>query len=335
MISSHGSGPFILAIDIGGTKTLVCLVDSKGEVRYQHRIPTGAKREPDAVIQTIVSLMQEVLKDHALVASQLQGIGISMAGLCDPGAGVVLHSPNLVGWRDIPLTRRVEAALEVPVVMGNDANLAAMGEHTYGAGRGVRHMIYITVSTGIGGGIIIDGRLYQGVTGSAGEIGHTVVDVDGPVCSCGQRGCLESLAGGWALAQRAREFLAGGVPSPLLKLAQGRPDEVSAEMVFQAAEEGDADCRAIVKEASRYLGIGLVNLVNLVNPEMIVIGGGLTQQWQTYIEPAVQVMRATCCCIRCVQDIQVVPAQLGDIAGVMGAVALVRQVYDNEKPTIR
>jgi glucokinase len=316
---------YVLGVDVGGTKVLACLTDLSGNVVREKEVATDAHRGPDAVIQTMVDTAREVLREERASLSDLLGVGVSSAGACDTRAGVVLLSPNLPGWTDVPLARQMSQGLGVQVYLGNDATLAALGEHTFGAGRGVADMLYITVSTGIGGGIVIGGRMYEGVNGTAGEIGHVVVDLHGPLCTCGQRGCLEAFSAGWALAQRGRDLASWGRAPKLLALVGGDVQRIAAKEVFQAADQGDVLCRAVVEEGRYALGMGLVNLLNLFNPAMIVVGGGVSRRWDDYIAPAVAVMRERACYRVPAEAVRVVPAVLGSRVCVLGAVALVLQ----------
>lgn len=233
----------------------------------------------------------------------------------------LLAPPNLPGWDRVPLRQLIEDSLGIPTTLENDANAAVLGEHRFGAGRGVAHMIYVTVSTGIGGGLILDGRLYHGATGMAGEIGHTTVLPYGPLCGCGNRGCLEALASGSAIARRARERVAHGVPTRIADLAGNDPELITAKLVAEAASEGDAEARGILAEAMNYLGIGMANLVNLLNPELIVIGGGLTHIGERLFGPVRRAIDQHAFPAQA-QAVHVVRAGLGDDVGVLGAAAV-------------
>jgi len=329
-MSRAGAGrDFVLATDIGGTKVLVSLVDREDRIVSQRRIPTEAHLGPRSVVDRLISVARELLRDNDLPLSRVLGVGISSAGPSNSAEGVVFNSPNLPGWHNVPLVRWVEEEIGLPTCMGNDASLAALAENVYGAGRGVDNMIYVTVSTGIGGGIIVQRRLYTGGIGTAGEIGHTILHVDGPLCSCGRRGCLESFSAGWALAQRARRAIAEGRESLALELAGGKAEGITAETLFEAAQHGDTLSKAILDEGARYLGAGLANLAILLDPEMIVIGGGLSIRWDDYVGPAVEHVHATDYPVS-LRRLPIVPAKLGDEVSVMGAVALARRRFGSD-----
>ena len=256
-----------------------------------------------------------------MTTSQVAAVGVGAPGPLDIAAGVVIAPPNLPGWERVPLRQMLRDALSIPTYLDNDANAAALGEHRFGAGRGTRHMIYVTVSTGIGGGLILDGRLYHGASGVGGEVGHISVLPHGPLCGCGNRGCLEALASGTAIAREARERVNRGVPTLIAELAGGDPQQITARLVAEAAQRGDPEAQTILHTAMDYLGIGMASLVNLFNPQMIVIGGGLSKLGETLFEPVRRAIRRHAF-QAAAQDVQVVPARLGDQVGVLGAAAV-------------
>ena len=264
-----------LAVDVGGTNVRVALVDRDGRVHHKWSRPTESQQGRAAVLERVLTVMREVIDISRLDA--LCGIGVSQAGATNPGTGVISSSQNLPGWDGFSLKPDLERNFSLPVVVANDANAAAVAEQRYGAARGYSSVFYMTVSTGIGGGAIVDGKLYPGSRGYAGEIGHMTIDKDGPVCDCGGRGCLERLASGTALARIARERLSSGESSGMLDSAAGDLQKVDASLVIQAARSGDSLAGAIIQEASTNPGVGIVNLVHLLDPEVVVIGGGLGQ----------------------------------------------------------
>ncbi|WP_242868862.1 ROK family protein [Desulfotomaculum copahuensis] len=307
----------VLGVDLGGTKIYTALADHSGRVLSAVKVPTG-EHAPENVIARIVQTVEEVRHRSGIDAGDICALGAGAPGPLDPVRGIVHQAPNL-GWHDVPLKALLEDALQLPVAVDNDANLAALGEYVYGAGRGEDDMVYITVSTGIGGGLIFGGRLYHGAGGGAGEIGHMTVDPDGPLCSCGNRGCLEALASGTAIARAARELVDAGGGAAILAAAGGRA--VSAETVAAAAAAGDAEASGILTAAGRVLGCGVANLVNLLNPGLVVLGGGAMQAgrllWQA-MEDELQ-RRALS---HPLGGVRLAPAALGSRSGVLGAVAL-------------
>jgi glucokinase len=252
---------------------------------------------------------------------QVLGMGVAAAGLVNPGTGVLLYSPNLPRLRDAPLKALLEQEIKAPVWLANDASLAALGEHRFGAGRGFSHLVYITVSTGIGGGVIIDNALFLGSQGFAAEIGHMVIDPDGPRCACGNIGCLEALASGSAIARMASEEMSKGKVSVITSLADNDLSGVTAEVVARAAQSGDPLASEIMERAGTSLGIGVVNLLHLFDPELIIIGGGVSRAGELILAPVRKVIAERA--MPGFRQAKVVTSALGDDSGLYGAVALV------------
>jgi glucokinase len=314
---------YLGAVDLGGSKILSVIAQGDGRRLGEDRRSTSAEEGPEVVLERIVGSLEDALAKAGLQRGDLAAVGICSPGPCDIDAGVISSAPNLPGWRDVPICRYLEERLGVPARLENDANAAALGEHVYGAGRGCRHLIYMTVSTGIGGGLIIDGRLYRGATGVAGELGHMVIDPDGPLCGCGNRGCLEALASGTAIAARGEELVAQGGSALLAKLVQEQ-GKLTAAIVGQAAEAGDSASRDIIRRAGYYLGIGFASYVNIFNSEVIIIGGGLAKLGELLLGPARAEMEARAMS-EALKAVQLKLAELGDYVGVMGMIALLRE----------
>jgi glucokinase len=308
----------LVGVDIGGTKILAGVATDQGKLLAREYVATSAEEGPQAVIGRIVAAIKAV--SHGVEG--LGGIGIAVAGLVESGEGVVVTSPNLPGWSHVPLGSIVGKELGLPAYLINDANAAALGEHRFGAGRGVSNLVYVSVGTGIGGGIVIGGRLYTGGLGTAGEIGHMTIETRGPVCQCGNRGCWETLASGTAVAREARKRLQAGARPSLRELAGENPENITAQAVFLAAQRGDRVARGIIVRAGTYLGVGLASMVNIFGPELIVIGGGMAQMGDMLLKPALKEMKRRAFETPA-QAVRVVPAQLGEDAGVLGAVAYV------------
>lgn len=308
----------VLAIDIGGTKIITALISDKGEMIAREYCPTLADEGPQSVIDRMLASVDHLLGLRNIDSSQLHSLSLASAGIIDMEKGIVTLSPNLPGWRDILLRSIVEERVGTKTFLLNDANAAALAEHRLGAGRGTSNLIFITVSTGIGGGIIIDDRLYFGASGGAGEIGHTTIDVNGPKCVCGNVGCLEVLASGTALAGEAIRRIGDGEKSSLTEMVEGKIENITAEKVALAAQGGDSLALEVITRTAEYLGVGMVNLVHLFNPEIIVVGGGVSKMGDLLLEPVRQVVRERAF-PRLAQDVRIVPARLGDDAGVFGA----------------
>ena len=307
-----------VALDLGGTRFRVAVGTSDGVLEWRVSRPTLAERGREAVLDAIFATIDEAI---ATVADPktIKGIGIGAPGPLDPWKGVIINPPNLPGWDGTPLKQLFEVRFGLRTLVGNDANLAAVGEHRYGAGKGYDHVIYVTVSTGIGGGVIVDNRLLLGHCGFAGEVGHMTIDMHGPRCRCGNVGCLEALASGTAIARTARELVASGVETALRELP---PDEITAKRVAELAIQGDEASREILRQAGTALGVGMVNLIHLFNPQRIIIGGGVSNAGPLLWEPMRQTV-ATRALISCQRDMEIVPAGLADDAGLLGAIALV------------
>ena len=305
-------GTFIAGIDLGGTKILSLCLDATFKVVGRDLRETDAERGPEAVIESMVA--------SALAAAggrPLRAAGISTPGPSDPARGIVTTPPNLPGWHDVPLAALISERLGVPAWIENDANAAALAEHRLGAGRGTQHMVLVTLGTGIGGGLIFDGKLYHGASGAAGELGHMRLVPDGPLCGCGRHGCLEALASGRALGARAREIVEMQPDGILARLA-AEAGEIDARLLEQAANAGDASAEAAIHYAGLQLGAGLTNIVDVFNPEMMVIGGGLRRLGERYVGVAQRVMRSEAFA-QPAADVRVVEAELGDEAPALGA----------------
>ncbi|MEI9401693.1 ROK family protein [Mesorhizobium argentiipisi] len=306
-----------LAFDLGGTELRGALVERGGEVVARVWEPTMTEAGSEAVIGRIIALANKLLTDHP--QAKVIGIGACAPGPLDPKAGIVIGPPTLSGWHNVPMIDILSRQFGLPVRLENDANAAALGEWRYGAGRGSESLVFVTVSTGIGGGVIADGHIYHGRRGLAAEIGHMTITGEGGRCFCGNVGCFEAVASGTALGRRATQLTASGDGSALRRLS-GNGD-VSARHVVEAARTGDAAARDLVDAEARWLGIGFTNLLHLYSPEVIVMGGGLSNGFDllapgiraTIDERAMQVYR----------DVPVVRAELGDRAGLVGAASLI------------
>jgi len=312
----------ILGVDLGGTKIATALANAQGEILARGYSSTPAQAGPDAVINSILATIEKTISSGEIDLSQLLGIGIAAAGIVDSDNGRVIFSPNLPGWREVPLRDAVEQRFGIPAYLGNDANLAALGEWCFGVKKKVANLIYITVSTGIGGGIIADGKLYTGSCGAGGEIGHMVIDVSGPRCNCGSVGCWEALASGSALAREAVKQITKGANTSIIEFVDGDLSKVDAKVVFLAAKQGDGLAKELISRLGYYFGIGLVNLVNIFNPELILIGGGVAKMGDLLLRPAIEVVKERAFATPA-NAVEIRPALLGDDSGVLGAVAFV------------
>jgi glucokinase len=309
------SDPYVAGIDLGGTKILSVCLDASLEVVGRDYRETGAADGPNAVIRRMTESARAAAGDNAL-----RGAGVSTPGPVNLQRGIVTAPPNLPGWRDVSLADLISRNLGVPAWIENDANAAAVAEHRLGAGRGSQHMILVTIGTGIGGGLILDGRLYHGASGGAGEIGHMLVEPGGRLCGCGVRGHLEAMASGSALDAAARDIAASEPEGLVAVTARRENSEPNARILDDAVEAGDASARAAVERAGRYLGVGLTNLVNVFNPEVIVVGGSVRKS-TLYLQTAVDTMQRDAFAQHRA-DVRVVEAALDGDEAAIGAALL-------------
>jgi glucokinase len=313
--------PLVVGIDLGGTQIRVAVLQG-AELRSRVSLPTGETPTPQRVIPRIHMAIEQALELAGTSLSHLAGIGVCVTGPLDSRTGVVFESPNLPEWNDIPLRSVFEAYYGLPIFIENDANAAALGEYIFGAGRGCKDLVYITVSTGIGGGVIVDGKLLTGTSGAAAELGHITIDRKGERCNCGNIGCLESIASGTAIARRASEALARGERVLLSTGPQGEPGRIDAKAVAEAAEAGIPAAAAIIQDAAEGLGVGLVSIIHIFNPEIVILGGGLTQMGSLLLQPALQIVQERTMRVAC-KAVRIESALLGINAGLVGAGALI------------
>lgn len=315
------SAPPTIGIDIGGTKIAAAVVDTGGAVIARRQVPTESD-EPGAIVSAILKVAREM----KAAAPAAVAAGVGAAGLVDVARGVILGAPNLA-YRNVPVRDTLQDRLGLPVIVDNDANVAALAEALHGAGRGAGDQIMITVGTGIGGGIIIGGHIYRGHYGVGAELGHMVIDPDGPVCGCGNRGCWEAVASGTAIGRLARQRVEGGAGTDLLAAVGGDIEAITGELVGESAVAGSPFAQDVVGAIGRLLGIGLASIVNIFDPEVIVIGGGAAAgTGELLLAPARESMTARVLGPSWRTPVRVVPALLGNDAGVVGAAALAREL---------
>lgn len=308
---------WFVVVDFGGTQIRAARCRADGRIETRVMMPTRASEGPEAVLSYIQRAIRQVWPDDREVVA----LGVAAPGPLDPHTGVVRFAPNLPGWKDFPLRDRLVESFGLPTFVGNDANLAALGEHRFGAGQGVDDLVYMTVSTGIGGGIILDGALFEGAQGLGGEVGHIIVEPEGPPCFCGNRGCLEMLASGPAIARAARAAVERGEPSRLLEQVEGYPSRITARDVAEAARAGDDLARRVLARAGFYIGVALVSLMFLLNPSLFIIGGSVTKAGDLLFGPIQETVRSRAPEIYW-RNTPILPAALRDNVGLLGALAL-------------
>jgi len=310
----------ILAVDIGGTKVAAGLVDARGNVLIGARAPMAAKSSAQDGLAAVFNAIDKILRHRR--ARQARAIGVSVPGWVDSRRGLLLGAANLPCWKNYPLALHIRRRYGLPVRLGNDGNTAALAEAAWGAAAGYRNVFYVSLGTGIGTGIVLNRRLYDGRTGAASEGGHVSIDYRGDLCACGKRGCIEVYASGPAIARRARERLASAAPgSAILKLASGKLDSVTTELVSKAAQAGDPLAREILRDSARYLGMWLGNMIDLLDPDVLVVGGGVANMLKPFYAKIKEGLPGWCVNPN-VTAIPLVIAHYGADAGIAGGAAL-------------
>ncbi len=325
MPESISSDGLVIGVDVGGTKVAAGFVNSDGEITNQVRVPMVASGDSAAGFAAVRAAIDSLLSVGPK-GQTIHGIGICSPGPLDPRTGVVINPPNLPCWRHFPLAAEVSRAYRLPVKVDNDANAAGLAEALWGAGVGHRNVFYATIGTGIGTGMIFDGCLYHGRTGAAGEGGHMSIDYQGPLCGCGKRGCIETLAAGPAIGRRAQSKLTdkNQRDSILRNLAGTSTDAITSEMVGQANAAGDALAHEVLVETVALLGVWLSNIVDLLEPDVIIIGGGAASMLKPFFSAMHQQIAGICVNSRA-HEIPLIAACYGADSGVAGGAALCAQ----------
>lgn len=310
-----------IGIDVGGTNVKIALVDSDGKIGYSNTIPTRAEMGYEYTINNMKQAIRDLMTETKLSAKDIEGIGFGLPGQVDFKSGIVRLITNIPGWVEIPLAKMIEDEFHIPTRIDNDVRCAALGELNFGAGKGCENLICITVGTGIGSGLIINGRLVRGASNAAGEIGHIKLQMhDGPICGCGDTGCLEAFASGPSIVAMAEEYILGGKSTKYREMANG--GAITPFIVAEAAKAGDPVARRIFTRMGEYIGIGMASVVNLLNPERIIVGGGVADAGDILLTPLKETIKKRAMKIAG-ETVQVVPAQLGNTAGVIGASLLI------------
>lgn len=311
---------YFIGVDLGGTHLRAALVDTqRGAVVAMEKVATPALQGPRAVESSILGLVQAVIAQCAVPKSELGGVGIGIPGLVDLDRGVALVVPNIPGdWAALPLEADLRQALGLPVHLINDVHAITLGEWTFGAGRGVDTLVCYAIGTGIGGGVIINNQLHLGISGSAGEIGHQQVELNGLACNCGGRGCLEMYASGTAIAANAIKAVAQRRPTLIGALAGDDLNKITVEIVVQAAQQGDAVAKDIFEQAGAYLGMGVANTLLTISPRRVVFAGGAAAAGELLLEPVRRLVRERVHLVP-VDQVEFLRAALGDEAGLLGA----------------
>ncbi len=311
----------VIAVDMGGTNIRTGLFTSPEKPQRRRTETHCGILSPQEMIDKVILEVRSIVQEEGLDLCKVKGVGVGFPGHLDFKRGVTLTSSNLPQWENISLRDILEERLKIPVSLDNDANLGALAEHRFGAGTGTRNMIYVTVSSGIGAGIIIDGKIYRGSWGKAAEIGHTSLDINGPLCACGQRGCLMAVASGIGIANLAKGAVRKGKKTLIGDLVQNDFTRINAEVIAEAARQGDKFAENLLEQVQIYLGTGLANLIQILDPEMIVVGGGLCEAKETFLESVIEI--TTCKLPEQLRPfVRIVHTALGSDSGIIGAASL-------------
>ena len=317
------AGGWTIGVDVGGTKVAAGFVDEHGEIHQHTRAPMNSRGTAEEGLAAVTNAIDELLTLAPQKSSASRRIGICAPGPLDPHAGIILNPPNVTCWRNYPLAAEIARRYGGSVKLENDAKSAGLAEALWGAGRGYRNVFYTCIGTGIGAGILFDGRIYHGRTGAADEAGHMVIDYHGPLCGCGKKGCIEALASGTSIAKKARARLAeaAGRESVMLELAGGTIEAVTSEIVGRAHAAGDSLAKEVLLETVEVITIWLGNIVDLLEPDVIIIGGGVAAMLNPFFEEIRKGLPAWCMNKRCL-EIPIVAARYGAESGIAGGAAL-------------
>ena len=304
-----------IGIDVGGTNVKIALVDDKGSILYSNSVPTRAEMGYEYTVNNIKQAIRDLMSETKV--TNIEGIGFDFPGQIDYKNGIVRLAPNIPGWVNIPIAKIIEDEFKIPTRIDNDVHCAALGELNFGAGKGCENFICMTVGTGIGSGIVINGKLVRGASNAAGELGHIKLQMhEGPLCGCGDYGCLEAFASGPSIVAMAEEYILGGKSTKFRELASG--GEITPFIVAEAAKQGDPVARRIFARIGEYIGFGLSSVVNLLNPEKIIIGGGVADAGDILLDPIKETIKKRAMVVAG-SAVEIVPAKLGNTAGVIGA----------------
>jgi len=328
IVKQKVSGQYVVGIDMGGTKILASVIDNSGRILSREKTATIATQGTQAIIDRISDLVDSVIQTAEIEKQKISAIGIGAPGPIKSEEGVVVFAPNL-GWHNVYLKQSLEHKTGLPTYLDNDVNVGTLGEYAFGAGRGKKNIVGIFVGTGIGGGIIIDGKLFYGSSSTAGEIGHTIIKVGGPKCGCGNRGCLEAIASRTAITkQLRRRILIQKEESILPKLNGNQLDTIKSGSIARAFRKGDKPTIKVIKKATKYIGISIASTVNFLNPETIILGGGLIEALGEEVIKRIHHFAKKYAIQHAMSGVEITTAQLGDDAGIIGAAVLAQQKVD-------
>jgi glucokinase len=315
----------VVGVDLGGTKILAGVFDHTLDSSGVAKVSTKSQRGVDKVIERIARCIQDAVDEADLSMKQIAGVGIGAPGAVDFGAGTVIFAPNLEGWKEVPLKKELEKQLGVPVFVENDCNIAALGVYVAELKSKPKHMLGIFIGTGIGGGIIINGELYSGVGHTAGEVGHMVLEVSGPKCGCGNKGCFEALASRTAIFQQIKAGIKAGEKTILTDMLGDDLADLRSGDLRKAIRRGDKFVDRVVEGAAEYIGIATANLINILNPEVVVLGGGVMEALADEMMGVILETAKDYAMPGAMKGVDIVASKLGDSAGITGAAVLARR----------
>jgi len=319
----NSNSKYLIGVDLGGTNIVSLLLNGEGKMLKRDVRPTLAKEGRKKTIGQIINSVRALLEERSGISfGPILGVGIGSPGPLSIKKGIIHFAPNLPSWREVPLVDILKEELGMPVFLENDANAAALGEWWRGAGKNVDNLVLLTLGTGIGGGIIINGEVFHGAWDTAAELGHIIIHEEGLFCNCGTRGCLEAYASATGVVKRTLRVVEEGKKTILTDMVDGCLEDITCELVYKAAEKGDKLCFWIVEETARYLGVGIASIVNALNPEMVILAGGMIKAGDLLFKP-VRRYAQKYALKDAIKGVRIVPAKLGDDAGAIGAAAVV------------
>jgi len=320
LLELNSKAYYSIGVDLGTLHTTVAITDLLGRVETRIEYPTDCQQDKDRIIEKLIVAIHNIINNFGIKWKKIAGIGVAAPGLIDK-KGTMLITPNF-GWKDTPLGDMLKKEFHIPVFVDNNVNAMALAEFEFGKGQGVKNFVFINVGMGIGAGVVINGELFHGKSNCTGEIGHTTVDYNGPKCSCGNNGCLEVMASGPAIAKRAIKSIKEGEKSLISELVNYDLNQISAEIVATAANQGDKLGRSIMEETGEYLGTGVANIINLFNPELVIMGGGVARAGDLIFEPLKKAVQKRAFSVSA-EAAKIMPVSLGKDCTVIGAAALV------------
>jgi len=311
----------VIGVDIGGTNIKIGILTKQGKIIQKTSIPTNPKEGPEKIIKRLCSRIKDLCNESKIKISDIIRIGVGCPGPLDSKKGIIIKTPNLPGWDNFPLKKRIESRLKIPTIVNNDANSATYGEYWLGAGKGYSTIVCYTLGTGIGGGIILNGKLFKGIDDTAGHLGHITIIPDGPRCRCGNRGCLEALASAPNLVKRAIKGIKRGIKTKLTSLSKGKLQAITSQMIYLSASQEDKFSKKLLAETGRYLGIAVAGILNTLNPEVVIFSGGMIEAGELLFKPLRQEAKRRAF-PQPAKRVKIVKAKLGNDAGIIGSAGL-------------